>query len=236
MNIEDRFNFIQFNSLTWAEQSANLIQECIGDVISKNGKCAVMLTGGRCAARLYLAWRELLEFQQLKHVDFYFGDERCVSPDSDESNYGLAIRSLFKFGVPQKCRVFRMEANDPDVCSAVARYDQALPAYIDVLLLGVGEDGHIASLFPGSAALHEKHRRVAYVNCGKQLHNRMTITPVVISHAKSIYVLAAGDTKTAVLSLALQSRADFDRIPARLVLGANWLFDAPLSDQIFHGY
>jgi 6-phosphogluconolactonase len=195
-----------------------------------------LLTGGSCAARLYLVWRELLEFQQLRHLDFYFGDERCVSPDSYDSSYGLAIHSLLKSGVPQTCRAFRMEVNDPNVCSAVARYDQALPESIDVLLLGVGEDGHIACLFPGSTALHEKQRRVAYVNCGKQLHNRMTITQVVISHSKSVYLLAAGDTKTTVLNLALQSKEDFDRIPARLVLGANCLFDTPLSDHVFHGY
>jgi 6-phosphogluconolactonase len=93
-------------------------------------------------------------------VRFYFGDERCVSPDHPESNYGMAMRTLFKQGVPKGCSVFRMEADGSDREAAALQYSEMLPDKIDLLLLGVGEDGHIASLFPGSEALQEVARCV----------------------------------------------------------------------------
>ena len=77
-----------------------------------------------------------------------FGDERCVPPDHDESNYGMAMQTLFSHGVPIECSVFRMEADAIDIEAAEQRYADLLPDSIDVILLGVGEDGHIASLFP----------------------------------------------------------------------------------------
>ena len=67
-----------------------------------------MLTGGGSAARLYKAWRDLPAFQQMTGVSFYFGDERCVPPDNSESNYGMAMQTLFSHGVPIECSVFRM--------------------------------------------------------------------------------------------------------------------------------
>jgi 6-phosphogluconolactonase len=193
-----------------------------------------MLTGGRNAVLLYQAWSELLLFQQLKDVSFYFGDERCVPPDDANSNYGMAMRSLFQRGVPADCSVFRMEADDPDLEAAALRYGDALPAKLDVILLGVGEDGHIASLFPGSAALHEKHRRVMSIIGPKPPHQRLTITPSVIAQAKYVFVLAAGAAKAAVLSDALQAPNDFDIMPARLVLNATWLLDAELPETMVY--
>ena len=88
-------------------------------------------------------------------VSFYFGDERCVTPDHAESNYGMAMKTLFPQSVPTGCAVFRMEADTADQEAATQRYAYLLPDLIDVLLLGVGEDGHIASLFPNNAALKE---------------------------------------------------------------------------------
>ena len=81
-------------------------------------------------------------------MSFYFGDERCVPPDHDESNYGMEMQTLFSHGVPIECSVFRMEADAIDIEAAAQRYADLLPDSIDVILLGVGEDGHIASLFP----------------------------------------------------------------------------------------
>ena len=107
-----------------------------------------MLTGGGSAARLYKAWRDLPAFQQMIGVSFYFGDERCVPPDHEESNFGMVIQVLFPQGVPTGCSVFRMEADATNLETAAQRYADLLPDSIDVILLGVGEDGHIASLFP----------------------------------------------------------------------------------------
>ena len=225
MTCDEPGKYFHYESSTWAEQSSRLIQANINSVIKKNGKCTVMLTGGRCAMRLYSAWRVLPEFQHLRHVNFYFGDERCVPPSDEASNHGLAMTYLFNSGIPETCSVLRMEADDPDYDSAAMRYDEMLPGHIDVLLLGVGVDGHIASLFPRSAELNEKNRRVVYANSRKWKHGRLTITPEVIAHARSIYVLAAGEQKLAVFSRATKNKMDYYNVPARLVLDAIWLFN-----------
>lgn len=212
----------------WAIQAAKLIQDAINAVLRKQGVCSVMLTGGRSAERFYSAWAANPAFQQLTGVRFYFGDERCVPPDHSESNYGLAMRTLFQHGMPAGCSIFRIEADDPERDGAARRYDAVLPDSVDVLLLGVGEDGHIASLFPGSAALREARWRVVPVTSSKPPYERLTITPPVIAQAKLIFVLATGPIKAAVLSKALQAPADFYSLPARLVLNANWLLSTPL--------
>ena len=129
-----------------------MISDNINSFLDEQEECSVMLTGGRSAARLYKAWRDLPAFQQMIGVSFYFGDERCVPPDHAESNYGMAMQILFPNGVPTGCAVFRMEADATDQEAAALRYADLLPDLIDVLLLGVGEDGHIASSFPNNVA------------------------------------------------------------------------------------
>ncbi|MDO8313512.1 MAG: 6-phosphogluconolactonase [Sideroxyarcus sp.] len=217
----------QFDVVEWPMQSARLIQGSINAVLFERGQCSVMLTGGRSAERLYTAWAGLPAFLQMTGVQFYFGDERFVPPDHPESNYGMAMRTLFNQGVPLGCSVFRMEADDPNHEAAALRYEVGLPDKVDVLLLGVGEDGHIASLFPGSVVLKEVHRRVVSVTGPKPPHERLTITPPVIAQARSVFVLATGAAKAQILVKALQKAGDFDTIPARLVLNATWLLDTP---------
>lgn len=213
--------------------AAGLIQDSISAFLREQGYCNVILTGGRSAERLYAAWSGVPALRQLTSVRFYFSDERCVPPDHSESNYGMAMRTLFQYGVPADCSVFRIEADDPDHEAAALRYGNVLPNTIDVMLLGVGEDGHIASLFPGSAALHETDRRVVHITGPKPPYDRLTITPQVIAQAKSVFVLATGPTKAAVLGKARQKSADFDALPARLALNSTWLLDAELPENVF---
>ena len=93
------------DSVTWAATAATLIMAAVAQTCQACGSCTVMLTGGRTAARLYEAWAASPEFGHLRDVHFYFGDERCVPPDHPESNYGLAMRTLFRRGVPHACTV-----------------------------------------------------------------------------------------------------------------------------------
>lgn len=217
----------QFDATEWPVQSAQLIQYHINAILLERGQCSVMLTGGESAGRLYTAWAELPDFQEMADVQFYFGDERCVSPNHPESNSGMAMRVLFQRGVPAGCSVFRMEADDTDREATALRYEEILPERVDVLLLGVGEDGHIASLFPGSVALQEIGRRVMSVVGTKPPYERLTVTPPVITQANSIFVLAAGAAKAQILERALQEKHDFVSMPARLALKATWLLDTP---------
>ncbi len=108
----------------WPEKAAALISDSIASILKEQRTCNVMLTGGRSAARLYKAWSAHPTFHLLAGVDFYFGDERCVPSDHLESNYGLVMRTLFDRGVPEGCRIVRMEAGRPDRDVAAIAYEQ----------------------------------------------------------------------------------------------------------------
>lgn len=184
-----------------------------------------MLTGGRTAEQLYSAWSASPDYPaNLNGVRFYYGDERCVSPDHPESNHGMAMRALFPGGKPERVQIDRIEADSEDVEAAADRYSALLPEAVDVLLLSIGEDGHIASLFPHSAALHETNRRVVPITGQKPPFQRLSITPSVIQSARQVFVMALGRKKRAVYEEALRDPTDIDTIPARLVLNRTWIF------------
>ena len=201
-------------------QIARVIQGEILARVKEVGTCAVMLTGGRSAECLYKRWARLSEFHLLKNVDFYFTDERCVPPDSADSNYGMAMRTLFDRGVPSGCRVYRMEAEKNDLDFASFQYSQLLPLTIDVLLISAGDDGHIASLFPRSKSLTEFQRLImpaSNVTC-----QRLTITPRVIKEARKVFVLAIGPEKKRVYKLLKRNDLEITELPAKLVENAKW--------------
>ncbi len=135
------------------------------------------------------------------------------------------MQALFQNGVPTGCSVFRMEADAINLEAAAQRYADLLPDSVDVLLLGVGVDGHVASLFPNNVALQERRRRVLLITGPKPPFERLTITPEVITRARSVFVLATGSAKAVMLSAALKNPNDFVALPARLTLGGTWLMD-----------
>jgi len=225
-----QLEIIQYPSNRWAILSARYVQSFLSEKSVLKDRVTVMLTGGRSAMQLMLVWAELPDFFQLRNIDFFFGDERCVKPIDEESNYHLAMQTLFRFGIPKGCVVQRIKAESSDRDLAAKLYSELLPDCIDLLLLGVGEDGHIASLFPGSAALHEA-RKVVAVNGSKSPFERITITPAVIDQSESIVVLASGEEKLAPLLDILNGSVSVEQCPARLVQHATWLidFDRPES-------
>jgi 6-phosphogluconolactonase len=218
------------DSATWATTAATLIMATVAQTCQACGSCTVMLTGGRSAERLYEAWAASPEFAHLRDVHFYFGDERCVPPDHPESNYGLAMRTLFKRGVPQDCTVTRMPAERPDHEAAAEAYSKQLPSRPDVMLLSVGEDGHIASLFPYSSAFFETQRRVVPISAPKPPPERLTVTPLVIAQVTQVFVMALGSAKAAIFQRAQTEPNDILALPARLVLNATWFVDVQLAN------
>jgi 6-phosphogluconolactonase len=121
--------------------------------------------------------------------------------------------------------VHRMEADAADLDQAAARYAALLPPALDVLILGVGPDGHTASLFPGSPALEEKTRLVVPVRAPKPPERRLTITPPVMAAARRIVVLAAGSDKAGAVRRALQGGEPPEQVPARLARDGVWFLD-----------
>jgi 6-phosphogluconolactonase len=223
-----------FEPALWDYKAAELVHMKLESVLHRRGQCNIMLTGGATAARVYKAWSREFDICSLENVSFYFGDERCVTPDHLESNYGMAMRTLFGTSMPLNCVVHRMEAESDDLEAAADRYAALLPEYIDILLLGVGEDGHIASLFPYSAAIHESRRRVLPIVGPKQPYRRLTISPPVIVQAHCTFVLAAGAARAEVLAEAIRMPCNIDALPARLVTSGTWLLDTAINSLTEH--
>jgi 6-phosphogluconolactonase len=213
----------QFSEHNWAVGLATLLGKAISECVETNEHCNVMLTGGRSAEVLYTTWANQPDFQKLANVSFYFGDERCVSPDDPQSNYGLAERTLFAFGTPVGCKVHRMNAESNDLQQAADDYASVLPEFIDILLLSMGEDGHIASLFPNALALNETERSVVPVIGPKMPAERLTITSLVIRSAKRIFILACGNKKVKLFKQLSNTPNDYFSLPARLALHGEWV-------------
>jgi len=177
--------------------------------IEARGKFTVAIPGGSVAstffphlARLSFDW---------SRTEFFWTDERAVPPDDPESNYGLA-RSLWLHpaGVPA-ARIHRMPADRPDLETAAREYADGLkriagdPPVLDFVLLGVGEDGHVASLFPGHAATISEQALVAAVaDASKPPPRRMTLTLRVLTSARRDIVAALGKSKAAALRNGLE--------------------------------
>ncbi len=210
----------------FAETAAGRIAAALHACIARGGAAGFALTGGSTAAPVYerLAARQDVSFGW-NAVTFYFGDERAVAPDHPDSNYRLAHETLFSRLPIAPGRIHRMEAERDDLEQAARDYERVLPASLDLLLLGMGSDGHIASLFPGNPALRERWHRVAPVFGGEPRMARLTITPPVIRQAARIILIGAGRSKREAVARALQGPLDPEACPAQLARRAEWVLD-----------
>lgn len=218
---------VRENLQAMSRAAAERVIHLATEVVALRGACSIALSGGNTPATLYalLAAPPLCERMPWPQVQVYWGDERCVPPDDPASNYGLAWRTLLAQVALQPEQLHRIAGEDPDPAAAAARYAQELPAALDLLLLGVGEDGHIASLFPNSPALHEQTLRAVAVTAPKPPPCRITITPPVIAAARHLLVLAAGAEKAEAVTHALSGAEDIDHVPAQLARHGLWYLD-----------
>lgn len=224
-------NIVVSSYANWAVLAADIIVQDINSAISCRGICNVMLTGGNTAERLYRQCSDS-SILPLEHIRFFFGDERCVPPDHSDSNYALVMRTLLNKTKPAHDWVMRMEAERHDRDAAAREYEELLPEKMDVLLLGMGTDGHVASLFPFASALQSTHRSVLSVAGPNPPRERLTITPRVIASADSVYLLATGEEKGKILAEAMGSPGDYLSLPVRLTLGGTWLLDDEAANPL----
>ena len=207
-----------------ARIAAAWIADEVRQAVGRGGRCALALSGGstprpayeRLAAEPAVPWAA---------VEIYFGDERAVPPTDPASNYRMAREALLdRVGVSRE-RVHRMEADDPDLEAAAARYGARLPERLDVLVLGMGPDGHTASLFPHSAALRETERKVVAAQSPVPPLRRLTITPPVIAAARRVAVITAGASKAPIVARVLRGAWCPEELPAQLAREGTWIID-----------
>lgn len=219
---------------TFAGTAARMIADSIDEAIAAGGECALALCGGSTPVPVYqeLAARAI----RWADVAIYFGDERAVPPAHPDSNFGMARHALLdRVAIPAP-RIHRMEAERDDVDAAATEYDRLLPARLDLLLLGVGPDGHTASLFPNSPALGETNRRVLAVASPppplQPQVRRMTITPAVIAAARRVVVLVRGGEKARLLQRILEGPEQPITLPAQLARRGTWIIDQAAAGQL----
>ena len=223
-----------------AHAALRLFVDSATKAIEAKGTFSVALAGGSTPKALF----ELLAKGEpttpawpfdWNRVNIFFGDERCVPPDHPDSNYKLAFDTLLsKVPIPPS-NVHRMKGEiDPN--DAAKEYGQTLKhlygdAGLDLVLLGMGDDGHTASLFPGTPALDEAHHRVVaqYVEkstTGKSW--RITMTAPFINKATEVAILIAGAGKAARVAEVLKGPADPHRLPIQMIQPSGqliWILD-----------
>lgn len=205
------------------ERAAELFIQTAAQSFLARGYFSVALSGGSTPRALYqlladtpLAW---------EHIHFFWGDERCVPPDHADSNYRMTAESLLRrVHIPPE-NIHRIQGELPPE-EAALRYEDALRRFFDdaprfdLILLGMGEDGHTASLFPNSPALHERTRWVAAVphtTPPPPLVPRVTLTLPVLNAARQVLFLVSGAGKAQRLAEVLHAPTASPSLPASMI-------------------
>lgn len=205
------------------EKAAELIAEKLSGALKKKDRASLVLSGGSTPKALY----ELLASEKYrgkiswKNILIFFGDERCVPPDDPQSNYKMAREALLSKMPIAEENVFRMKGELPPEAAA-AQYEAAIKnslghdPHFDIVLLGIGADGHTASLFPGTDALQETEKLVTANYIEKLNASRITLTFRVINTSQNVIFLAAGKEKAEVIGKIFEKK-DTPFLPAQMV-------------------
>jgi len=216
------------NSLALARAAAEQFIRIADESIKLRGRFAVALSGGATPKTMYeqLASAEMVGRVKWNRVYVFWGDERCVPPGDVVSNYRLAYESLLLHAPIPPQNVHRIHGELPPE-RAAHEYERRLadffslvhkdPPRFDLLLLGMGANGHIASMFPNATALHEKGRTVVEQYVEELQTWRITITPPVINRAANVTFLVSGQEKADLMRAVLNGPYQPDRFPAQIV-------------------
>ena len=212
--------------------AARKVAEIISDCLSKKQSCAIALSGGSTPKRLY----ELLAKGEggaidWKRVHVFFSDERNVPPEDQESNYRMAKESLFASALVSEANIHRIRG-ELSADEAAQQYEGEIkrvlgnnPAF-DLVLLGLGPDGHTASLFPDSPALRESKKLVAANRVDKLKSDRITFTYPLLNRAEHVMFLASGPDKADIVRSVLSGEGDYPSQHVRPVDGELlWMLD-----------
>lgn len=205
----------------------------IRGVLQSRERCSLALSGGSTPTPVYRQLAtELPEGELWGRLDIYFADERCVPPADPASNYRMAKESLLDLLPVPSPRVHRMEGERPDHDKAARAYEAILPRRLDLLVLGLGADGHTASLFPGAPSLAESRRRILPVTAPEPPRDRLTVTPPVIRDARLTVGLVAGADKATALARVIDGPWDPNRTPGQLARAGLWIVDSAAAARL----
>ncbi len=231
---------------TLSREAAGYIVRIASESIVTRGRFSIALSGGTTPRKAYgLLGSEPYRSQvDWALVDIFWGDERCVPPDSPDSNYRMAQEALLgNIPIPAN-QVHRMPADQPDRNAASQAYTlemqrafgtNGIPQF-DLIQLGMGPEGHTASLFPHQASLHEQQRLVMPVSVPKPPPDRLTFTPPLLNAARNVLFLVTGSDKADALRAVLEGPYQPDEYPAQIVRPPRgevvWMLDTAAAKKI----
>ncbi len=219
--------------------------------VERHGRCTIALSGGETPKRLYslLAEAPYRERVPWSGVHIFWGDERHVPPDHPDSDYLMAYQSLLsRVDIPQS-NIHRVHAEIDDAAEAARLYEDELRSNFalgpdelprfDLILLGMGPDGHTASLFPGTAALHDTGR-VAEANWVEKLDAyRITLSPATLNNGRVVVFLVSGAGKADTLREVLYGESRPELYPSQLIAPTDgaliWLVDEAAAARLPRG-
>jgi len=231
---------------TISQQAAAYIARIARESIVTRGRFTIALSGGNTPGKLYglLASEPYNSQIDWELVDIFWSDERCVPPDDPESNYFMAHEVLLsRISIPV-AQVHRMPADqfNRDAASLTYTWEMqrvfstnGIPDF-DLLQLGMGPEGHTASLFPHQPSLHERERLVMPVTVPKPPPDRLTFTPPILNAARNVLFLATGADKADALHAVIEGPFNPDEYPAQIVRPPNgevtWMVDSAIAQKI----
>ncbi len=235
------------NSADLFRAAAVEFSELANEAVQARGRFCVALSGGSTPKGLYALLATGVFPVPWEKVCFFWGDERHVPPDDPESNYRMVNEAMLSKVPVLPGKVFRILGEEKDAQVAAKKYEETLINFFalkagdlprfDLILLGMGPDGHTASLFPGNSALQEKHRLVV-ANWVEQFHtHRITLTLPVLNNAAAVAFLVSGQEKAGILHQVLEGPTG--QFPSQLIRPADgkliWLLDQAAASQLSSG-
>jgi 6-phosphogluconolactonase len=230
-----------------SEAAAEEVLRAAKEAVAQRGRFTIALSGGSTPKNLFnlLATnaRNVLPWDR---TFFFWGDERHVPPTDPDSNYHMAEETMLSKIPVAAGNVFRIAAENPDAAAAAEAYEQTLRKFFqlepgqvpvfDLILLGMGPDGHTASLFPNSAGLQEKSRLVIANWVDKLKTSRLTLTLPVLNAARCVAFLVSGADKATVLKTVLEDDVPGEQYPSKLVHPNDgkliWLLDRAAASEL----
>jgi len=232
-----------------AQTAAAEFLEAAQQAVSEKGSFSVALAGGSTPKALYglLATNPLLQAKvPWSKIQFFFGDERHVPPTDEESNFRMAEEAMLGKAPVDAKQVHRIKGEKRNAAQAAEEYEQDLRASFrlqagefprfDLVLLGMGPEGHTASLFPGTKALKEERRLVVSNWVGKFYTDRITFTPPVLNNAARVIFMVHGEEKAPALKAVLEGPYEPEQLPAQIIQPKQgkvlWLVDPSAASML----
>jgi 6-phosphogluconolactonase len=234
-----------------ARRAAEEFIKSANNAATTKGSFSVALAGGSTPKTLYalLASDALRGRLPWDKMQLFFGDERNVKPTHPDSNFRMATETLISKVPVKPEQVHRIKAENPDTERAALEYEQELRSHFkpaegeaprfDLVLLGMGNEGHTLSLFPGTKALRDNGRLVARNWVGKLFAERVTLTAPAVNNAALIMFMVAGADKACALKAVLEGPYEPEQLPAQFIDPKNgrllWLVDAAAGGILSRG-